>query len=74
MPDDDPCAYSERLGLFGPRTLRIRPDERRLVDELTERVLATHPAWPWPLIEEEARRQAEAILAEEFGADAKAGR
>lgn len=25
-----------------------------------ERVLAAHPAWPWPLIEAEAMRRAEA--------------
>jgi hypothetical protein len=26
--------------------------------EWVERVLAAHPPWPWPLIEEEARRRA----------------
>jgi hypothetical protein len=47
---------------FPARALRTDPDERRLVEAMAERVLALHPAWPWPLVEEEARRRAEAML------------
>jgi hypothetical protein len=39
------------------------PEERKLIADWTERVFAAHPAWPWPLIEEEARRRAEEVLA-----------
>jgi hypothetical protein len=62
MPDDDPLPCAARPGTFPPRALRTAPEERRLVEELTARVLAAHPAWPWPLIEREARRRAEVIL------------
>ena len=63
MPDDALCVSTQRLGLFRPRAIRTSPDERRLIDELAEQVLADHPAWPWPLIEEETRRRAQAMLA-----------
>jgi hypothetical protein len=62
MPDDDPLPRVSRPGIFPPRALRTAPEERRLVEELTARVLAAHPAWPWPLIEREAHRRAEVIL------------
>jgi hypothetical protein len=52
-----------RLARFTPRALRLEPAERRLLEAQTERVLAAHPAWPLPLIEEAARRRAERILA-----------
>jgi hypothetical protein len=42
-----------------PKVLRTVPEERKLIADWMERVLAAHPAWPWPLIEEEARRRAE---------------
>jgi hypothetical protein len=41
----------------------MTPGEADLVAAFMERVLAAHPAWPWPLIEEEARRRAEEVLA-----------
>jgi hypothetical protein len=41
----------------------MMPSERELVAAFMERVLAAHPAWPWPLIEEEARQRAEEVLA-----------
>jgi hypothetical protein len=63
MPDDEPLPSAARPETFPPRTLRTAPEERRPVEELTARVIAAHPAWPWPLIEREARRRAEAILA-----------
>jgi uncharacterized protein YbaA (DUF1428 family) len=50
-----------RLARFEPRALRLDPDDRRRLEAQTERVLAAHPAWPWPLIEETARRRAERI-------------
>ena len=61
MPDDALSAPDFGLSPFGPRTLRTTPDERRLLEDLMDHILAIHPAWPWPMIEEEARRQAEAI-------------
>jgi hypothetical protein len=51
------------LGPFDPKVLRTVPEERKLIADWMERVLAAHPAWPWPLIEEEARRRAEEALA-----------
>jgi len=51
------------LSRFEPKALRTPPDERDLVEAFMERVLAVHPAWPWPLIEEEARRRDKAVLA-----------
>jgi hypothetical protein len=64
MPDDVPCARRARPdAAFAPRSLRTDPAERRLLEELTARVLALYPAWPWPLVEEEARRRVEAVLA-----------
>jgi hypothetical protein len=67
MPDDSPPANPAKPGLFEPKALRTPPDERLLVEAFMERVLAVHPAWPWPLIEEEARRRAEAVLAASRG-------
>jgi hypothetical protein len=58
MPDDSPPVRPAMLGTFEPRALRTSPDERQLLTIWLERVLARHPAWPWPLIEEEARRLA----------------
>ena len=69
MPDDVPHARTDRPGPFAPRALRTTPDERRLVEQLTARVLEAHPAWPWPLIEEEARRRAEELLADPHARD-----
>ena len=63
MPDDSPPAHPVQLGFFEPKALRVTPGERDLVAAFMERVLAAHPAWPWPLIEEEARRRAEEVLA-----------
>ena len=64
MPDDSPPPHPAQLGSFEPKALRMTPGERELVAAFMERVLAAHPAWPWPLIEEEARRQAEEVLAD----------
>jgi hypothetical protein len=50
------------LGPFEPKALRTTSIERHLVEAYMERVLAAHPAWPWPLIEEEARQQAKEAL------------
>jgi hypothetical protein len=50
------------LGFFEPKALRVTPAEQDLVAAFMERVLAAHPAWPWPLIEE-ARRRAEELFA-----------
>jgi len=63
MPEDAPPTRVVCPDAFVPRVLRTAPDLQRLVEEFTERVLTAHPAWPWPLIEEEARRRAEAVLA-----------
>ena len=63
MPNDFPPARAVPLGPFEPKVLRTMPDERRLIEGFLERVLATHPVWPWPLIEEEAQRRAKAVLA-----------
>ncbi len=63
MPDDSPPACSGRPVPFEPKALRMTPGEADLVAAFMERVLAAHPAWPWPLIEEEARRRAEEVLA-----------
>ncbi len=63
MPDDSPPARSARTACFDPLALRMMPSERELVAAFMERVLAAHPAWPWPLIEEEARQRAEEVLA-----------
>src|SRR3954462_229899 len=63
MPDDSAPACPAMLSRFEPKALRTPPDERDLVEAFMERVLAVHPAWPWPLIEEEARRRAKAVLA-----------
>jgi hypothetical protein len=52
-----------RLARFAPHALRLDPADRRRLEAQTERVLAAHPAWPWPLIEEAARRRAERIRA-----------
>jgi hypothetical protein len=60
MPDD---SLPARPAPFEPKALRMMPGEWDLVATFMERVLATHPAWPWPLIEEEARRRAEEFLA-----------
>ena len=62
MPDDWP-PRPVQLGFFEPKALRMTPGERDLVAAFMERVLAAHPAWPWPLIEEEARRRAEEVFA-----------
>jgi hypothetical protein len=62
MLADDPNPHSSRIGVFPPKVLRTAPEEQRLVDELTERVLAAHPAWSWPLIDAEARRLTAARL------------
>src|SRR5690242_8287120 len=43
-------------------------DEAQLISALAERILAAHPAWPWTLIEEEARRRAAAARPEGSGA------
>jgi hypothetical protein len=43
-----------RLARFAPRALRLDPADRRRLEAQAERVLAAHPAWPWPLIEEAA--------------------
>ena len=56
-------AFAAGLNHFAPRAICTTPEERRLLEKLIDRVLAIHPAWPWPMIEEEARRQAEAIHA-----------
>jgi hypothetical protein len=68
MPDDALAAAAmprpaTDTAAFMPRALRTAPAERHLVEALAARVLATHPAWPWPLIEREACRRAEALLA-----------
>jgi hypothetical protein len=63
MPDDPPPPLAAHLGFFEPKALRTTPGEQDLMATFMERVLATHPAWPWPLIEEEARRRAEEVLA-----------
>jgi hypothetical protein len=63
MPDSSPIVGQAEAAAFEPRALRTSPIERVLIEELMERVLAAHPAWPWPLIEEEARRWAGQILA-----------
>ena len=60
MPDDNTAACRVLPHAFAPRALRTDPAERRLLEELTERVFALHPAWPWPLLEAEARRRLEA--------------
>ena len=59
MPDDSPPPCPVQLGFFEPMALRVTPAERDLVAAFMERVLAAHPAWPWPLIEEKARQRAE---------------
>ena len=41
----------------------MMPPEQDPLPAFIERVLAAPPAWPWPLIEEEARRRAEKVLA-----------
>ncbi len=53
MPDDSTPATPAETGCFAP-------EERRQIEMFMERVLAAHPAWPWPLIEAEAMRRAEA--------------
>jgi hypothetical protein len=63
MPDNAPPSPRASLGPFDPKVLRTVPEERKLIADWIERVLAAHPAWPWPLIEEEARRRAEEFLA-----------
>ena len=64
MPDDPGIRRARAVGVaFAPRALRTDRAERRLLEELTERVLALHPAWPWPLIEAEAHQRATALLA-----------
>ncbi|WP_143018238.1 hypothetical protein [Belnapia rosea] len=63
MPDESPPACPSPSDAFGPRALRRAPAEQRLVEACLEQVLAAHPAWPWPLIEEMARRRAEEALA-----------
>ncbi|WP_176952892.1 hypothetical protein [Belnapia rosea] len=64
MPDESPPACpAPPSDAFGPRALRRAPAEQHLVEACLEQVLAAHPAWPWPLIEEMARRRAEEILA-----------
>ncbi|WP_043363481.1 hypothetical protein [Belnapia sp. F-4-1] len=60
MPDD---SLPARPAPFEPKALRMMPGERDLVATFMEHVLAAHPAWPWPLIEEEARRRAKEFLA-----------
>ncbi len=59
MPDDSPHPRSGRTLPLEPKVLRMTPRERERMAILMERVLAAHPAWPWPLIEEEARRRAD---------------
>ena len=61
MPDDLASARTGGLDVFDPHALRTSPDQRRHLEALTERVFALHPAWPWPLIEEEARRVEETL-------------
>jgi hypothetical protein len=63
MPDASLPPLPAHLGFFEPKALRVTPAERDLVAAFMERVLAAHPAWPWPLIEEEARRRAEEFFA-----------
>ncbi len=63
MPANVASAPAAGLSHFVPRAHRTTLEERRLLEGLMDRVLAIHPAWPWPMIEEEARRQAEAIRA-----------
>jgi hypothetical protein len=60
MPDNAPPSP---LCPFDPMVMRTVPEERKLLADWMERVLAAHPAWPWLLIEEEARRRAEEALA-----------
>lgn len=62
MPDDSLPPLPVHLGFFEPKALRVTPAEQDLVAAFMERVLAAHPAWPWPLIEE-ARRRAEELFA-----------
>lgn len=61
MPKDLASARIGGLDVFEPRAVRTPPDERRRLKVLAERVFALHPVWPWSLIEEEARRMAEAL-------------
>jgi hypothetical protein len=63
MSDDSSPARPAPLGPFTPKALRTTLDEQHLVEGFVERVLAAHPAWPWPLIEEEARRRVREALA-----------
>ncbi|MBL6454634.1 hypothetical protein JMJ55_04815 [Belnapia sp. T6] len=63
MPDDSLPARPAQFDHFEPKALRTSPDERQLVEDCVARALAAHPAWPWPLIEEEGRRRAEEVLA-----------
>lgn len=60
MPDPSPLDPPASFHAFAPRVLRADPAERLRLDALTERALARHPAWPWPLIEAEARRALDA--------------
>ena len=60
MPDDSTPATPAETGCFAPKALRTAPEERRRIEMFMERVLAAHPTWPWPLIEAEAMRRAEA--------------
>jgi hypothetical protein len=63
MPDNAPPSLLTPLCPFDPKVLRTVPEERKLIADWMERVLAAHLAWPRPLIEEEARRRAEEALA-----------
>jgi hypothetical protein len=63
MPDESLPTRPAHLGPFEPKARRTTPDERHIVEDCMERVLAAHPAWPWPLIEAEARRRATEVLA-----------
>lgn len=72
MANDSSPATPAAFGCFTPQALRNAPGERRRIEMFMERVLAAHPAWPWPLIEAEAMRRAEAARSADMAQDNQA--